>query len=775
MRAAARLSIVALGFALVHVPLAIGDPSDPFSAALPSRDTKAPEPMRGASESSVDEQVGAATYRYPIEVPPGRRNVEPELALTYSSGAPLRGGVAVGWSLDLPVIERDPDFPNEVRYRSTLSGSSGRLVPSPQDPGLGTRYRAEVDDSFFRYDLDLGSGYWTVRSPDGTVYEFWQVADGRALLTRQVDAFGNEMGYAYTRVTFNGHAEYVPAAIEYTSNWANNVAPHARVVFNYAADQSCGGIPLGASVDYHFGKKRISGSKRLQSIQTWAKNTPTSAYRLVRQYALSYDQAELSCSASALRYLTQLDVTAYNPQGVGSVAPSVRLGYGPKQRTLSRTLQPSWSPHEVGTHLGAKSGFLDVNGDGRADYISVVTRADGCYIEWRSGFGDGNFSLVPASFKLPSAAWRAGSPGGHESCTLSGQVASRPGVSNRTYCSPRSVYVNYQFVDYDGDGRLDILSSLSGDHADARGDFMFNTGIFYFADNGSGGGCPLGTTQHGEVENGVRNCACNSGSTYDSFLGACTSQCAPGESFNAVTGSCSTRDACPSCPSGPQNPGGPLCSPAPQEPQRVGPDYVWYLQRFVGAQLAPLSLASRVYSPMPLPAGGAATTLAQPTTRPNVPTLVDFDGDGWLDVVSLVGGAPTTVPPPIGDLATSRGIYVWRGNGTDRFGPKLLWAFPAGWLQEAERVSTASPGIVISTMTLELRDMNGDGAADIVAQQVPTGQPGTGATIGVAYNMPGGTSPLPNVGTIGGSFTPMTSFEIVSPIARMRNELLEWG
>lgn len=75
---------------------------------------------------------------------------------------------------------------------------------------------------------------------------------------------------------------------------------------------------------------------------------------------------ELACSAAALRFLTQIDVTAYNPNGTAVAAPPVRLGYGPKRRTLSRTLsrtlQPAASPREAGTQRGGTSAFMDVDG-----------------------------------------------------------------------------------------------------------------------------------------------------------------------------------------------------------------------------------------------------------------------------------------------------------------------------------------------------------------------------------------------------------------------------
>ena len=52
-------------------------------------------------------QTGAATYTFAVPVPPGRNGMAPQLALSYSSQNPLRGGVAAGWRFDVPSIEVD--------------------------------------------------------------------------------------------------------------------------------------------------------------------------------------------------------------------------------------------------------------------------------------------------------------------------------------------------------------------------------------------------------------------------------------------------------------------------------------------------------------------------------------------------------------------------------------------------------------------------------------------------------------------------------------------
>lgn len=49
--------------------------------------------------------TGAAGYSIPIEVPPGRNGIEPDIALEYNSYI-KNGWVGVGWSLDMGAIQR---------------------------------------------------------------------------------------------------------------------------------------------------------------------------------------------------------------------------------------------------------------------------------------------------------------------------------------------------------------------------------------------------------------------------------------------------------------------------------------------------------------------------------------------------------------------------------------------------------------------------------------------------------------------------------------------
>ncbi len=143
---------------------------------------------------------GAATYNYPIELPPGRNGLQPSLNLSYNSrrmdgilGWIDADWVGLGWSLDTMAIARDNphitqnglDFKFDFNPTFTLlmNGTGYELYPAPgvvnhgryyakDGPGL---YALRVNDLCTTGTCDgVAPGapnktheYWIVRLPDG--------------------------------------------------------------------------------------------------------------------------------------------------------------------------------------------------------------------------------------------------------------------------------------------------------------------------------------------------------------------------------------------------------------------------------------------------------------------------------------------------------------------------------------------------------------------------------------------------------------------------------
>ncbi len=99
--------------------------------------------------------AGAATFNIPIEVPPGRGAIAPNLALNYNSQLG-NGWVGQGWTLDMGAIQRSTRFGvnyGNDNYVVLINGSSADLVPIG-----GNYYAAKYEGEFLRYYYNSSTG-----------------------------------------------------------------------------------------------------------------------------------------------------------------------------------------------------------------------------------------------------------------------------------------------------------------------------------------------------------------------------------------------------------------------------------------------------------------------------------------------------------------------------------------------------------------------------------------------------------------------------------------
>lgn len=289
-------------------------PSDPFTGAAPTFDAPPAQmsEQHNMGDWGVSDQRGAATYTFPIPVPPGRKGMQPTLALRYSSRSSLRGGLAAGWSFELPSISLDRSLGVDApkMYQAALGNASGRLaqVPDPSPFPDSTAYRVHYDDTFTRFFQrpDVGPlSNWVALTPDGVRHQFGTATfsgDGltRWLISRQEDPHGNTIRYFWSRVTSGNNVDFVPQRIEYTSNSGAGLGAHAKVEFGVAPLDVCTGsnMPIGsapsASGPYLAPSTgnpayNIDGSSRLISISTYVRDTPGAPWRITRLISLTYD------------------------------------------------------------------------------------------------------------------------------------------------------------------------------------------------------------------------------------------------------------------------------------------------------------------------------------------------------------------------------------------------------------------------------------------------------------------------------------------------------
>ena len=208
--------------------------------------------------------TGAASYSFPIQVPPGPGGLQPSLELTYNSqtvdSASSRAQASwagMGWSLGTGYIQRNmngtPSYFDDDTFSLEMNGVGGLLLPiADQDSDPNTiDYHFEAE-RFWRVRQYLvtgnvggypgDTGYWVVWDPNGTQYYFGNYTDGgtsghawypaypsgcasitmqtwRWSMTRVRNSFGQELTYNY-----NTEAAPSPKFDEGCSGYRANMA-----------------------------------------------------------------------------------------------------------------------------------------------------------------------------------------------------------------------------------------------------------------------------------------------------------------------------------------------------------------------------------------------------------------------------------------------------------------------------------------------------------------------------------------------------------------------
>ncbi len=156
------------------------------------------------SESfQTDLATGSATAGVPIVVPPGRKNMQPSLGLSYSSNNP-DGVCGVGWGLTSSSIQRSakkgmPKYDATDTFVFSSNGSNGDLVLIN---AVSSEYRQKIETGFMKYVFDSANSKWTVWDKAGVKYTFGSSVASRILnsdgtktfewfLDRVEDVYGN--------------------------------------------------------------------------------------------------------------------------------------------------------------------------------------------------------------------------------------------------------------------------------------------------------------------------------------------------------------------------------------------------------------------------------------------------------------------------------------------------------------------------------------------------------------------------------------------------------
>jgi RHS repeat-associated protein len=139
-----RVVSCALVFYLILSPAqpafaAFGDGTPTVSNAQVFTDSDAPK---------VDGQSGAFTQRVPLDIPPGRNGLQPDVSLQYNSQNTADGVVGYGWSLSIPYIQRlnktgsqnlygnNPYFTSSLDGELALDGTNTLAIAATSSPSI---------------------------------------------------------------------------------------------------------------------------------------------------------------------------------------------------------------------------------------------------------------------------------------------------------------------------------------------------------------------------------------------------------------------------------------------------------------------------------------------------------------------------------------------------------------------------------------------------------------------------------------------------------------
>jgi RHS repeat-associated protein len=675
--------------------ICIASPGDPLGESGPGLESSAPSPSTfEAGEYGVSEKNGAATYSLPIVVPPGRAGMAPKLALTYSSQAPLRGGVAAGWTLDLPVIRRD--FTNgalgPAQYSATLKGAVGRLIPVPSDISVtgGASFRTRIDDTFTRFEFT--GAYWIAFSGDGVRHVFGDsstATDGvtRWYLTAEIDRLGNAISYIWQPIfapstSSAAHpVDYQLQRIEYTSNSAAGLLPYARVDLSYEAWETCGGgnVPKGARVsyvpalgsyqgnsggNYPDGIPVYESAERLHAINVSVRDTSSSAWRVVRTMTPQFNAAALACTgpSAPLRVLDRLEVVSYDAHGTATPLPPLRFTYGAVERTFSNSVTLTTPLANSGQRAfraaTLASQLVDVDGDGLVDRATVDH--DTCALHIFRGQRGGGFASTATDLSLtPALIGWGGAISAYNHCDFSGQWTTLENVHPHTGGDYNISVNTFHFQDVDGDGRVDLITQI---HPSVAYQPRFDQSLPHpvvtctLAGNGTGGGGG--------------------------------------------------------------GPGGGVTGPGGAETDCNG-HYVWRVFRNNGSGFDPIQAAgtpNATTSLLDLGIPGQDAPLGRFVSDVSgTVTMLDMDGDRHPDFIMTNGSTGwATYCPTVGDPAQAQYWAILRGDGKGGFeSTPSCWRVPLGSTLVSHVGGDGSGGLF--TTDIALRDMNGDGLPDLVS------------------------------------------------------------
>jgi len=343
----------------------------------------------------VDKNSGALNTVFPLDIPPGRNNLQPDLKLTYSSQDGGFGNIiGEGWSINIPYIERF----NKTGIDKFYSTSSPQYFTSSLDGELATtsvssNYVPRTENgAFHKYVFSNNS--WVMTDKDGTQYTFGSAASSeqndpnnssnvyRWMLTEVRDTNDNYISYAY----FKDAGQIYPSSIVYTGNGSTDGIFEIDFLRTASADNatsSATGFPVRSNYRINEIDAKVNGS--------W-----------VRKYALAFSVGD-NGSTTLLSSITE---SGHDSQGNTITLPPTSFSY--QSQTAGWNSSSTWVPPIALSIAGAPNGsfVVDLNGDGLPDlfyanyfYAGTWQTSYASYINNGHGWTDDSswYSPIPLS------------------------------------------------------------------------------------------------------------------------------------------------------------------------------------------------------------------------------------------------------------------------------------------------------------------------------------------------------------------------------------------
>ncbi|MBI5415287.1 MAG: fibronectin type III domain-containing protein, partial [Candidatus Omnitrophica bacterium] len=284
-------------------------------------------PAFTALAAEADPHTGSANFAVPVEVPPGRGGIQPNIQLQYNSSSP-DDILGVGWSLESGAVQRSskggvPRYDDTDTFLLIQNGGVQELV---LDTVTGL-YRGKVEGAFMKIERTAGS--WKVTDKSGIQYFFGETqgsqeydpADGSRIfkwcLDKVEDPHGNYMTVEY----FRDENKLYPQDIRYTGNSQRGWPTFAQVAFEREARPE-------DQIDRYNTGFRTAMRYRISAITVKVDGN------LQRRYALVYDDSRTT-GRSLLTSIAQ-----YGSDG-SSPLPPVTFSYQtPKNPDFNYAVTP---------------------------------------------------------------------------------------------------------------------------------------------------------------------------------------------------------------------------------------------------------------------------------------------------------------------------------------------------------------------------------------------------------------------------------------------------